>query len=365
MKSNKYSNYKILSFPDKVASFTQENITAPIYVRIKPINLCNHGCFFCVYSTGFRVKDGGEKQHIISGMHQGMSEKDLISLVKMNEILDDLARIGTKAVTYSGGGEPLMHPDIVKIMEKTLHNSLDLSVITNGQNLVKEKAEVLSDAKWVRISMDYTSPTQMKRFRNIPEKSFKSIINNIYNFAKIKSKDCDLAVNYIVHQENCEDLFNFAKLLKENGVENIRFSPMYNKNFYDYHSKFDDVVKEQLKKIANELQDSKFSVNSSYDIQNSGSHSSIRSYTQCYIMQTVPVIGADLGVYACHNKAYDKSGLIGSIKNISFSELWFKKETGIFIRNFNPKLSCMHECSNDKKNIFINELLNSSNDNFI
>ena len=30
-------------------------------------------------------------------------------------------------------------------------------------------------------------------------------------------------------------------------------------------------------------------------------------------MQTVPVIGADQRVYACHNKAYDMTGCIGSI----------------------------------------------------
>jgi MoaA/NifB/PqqE/SkfB family radical SAM enzyme len=235
VKHNKYSDFKIFNFPEKLNSFTAGEVKAPLYVRVKPINLCNHGCFFCVYSTGFRVRDGGDMEHIQSGMHEDMQEMDTIPTEKMMEILYDLSRIGTKAITYSGGGEPLMHPDIVDIMRRTLDLKLDLSIITNGQNLAKERAQVLANAKWVRVSMDYTDGTQMKRFRNVPEKSFDAVIRNMENFAKIKNKDCDLAVNYIVHRSNYKNLWEYTNLLKSCGVENVRFSPMYVPDFYDYH----------------------------------------------------------------------------------------------------------------------------------
>jgi MoaA/NifB/PqqE/SkfB family radical SAM enzyme len=364
MKRNKYSDFKILHFQDKVNSFLKNEVTAPIYVRIKPINLCNHGCFFCVYSTGFRVKDGGEQEHIISGMHESMNENDTIPTEKMIEILDDLSSIGTKAVTYSGGGEPLMHKDIVQIMQHTLDKKLDLSIITNGQNLSKDRAEVLRSAKWVRVSMDYTTPEQILSFRNVPPKSYDNIIKNIKNFSKIKNSDCDLAVNYIVHRNNYKNLYEFASLLKDSGVENVRFSPMYIKDFYDYHKPIADEVNSELEKIS-KLIDKKFTVNTTYNITPGSSHSSIRSYSRCYIMETVPVIGADLGVYACHNKAYDETGLIGSIKSKTFKDLWFSDETKKLINGFNPKMKCMHECSNDRKNILINDLMNASVDNFI
>ncbi|QWD13723.1 radical SAM protein [Polynucleobacter paneuropaeus] len=364
MKQNKYSDYKIFHFQEKINSFIDGKITAPIYVRIKPINLCNHGCFFCVYSTGFRVKDGGEVEHIVSGMHEEMREEDVIPTLKMLEILDDLASMGTKAVTFSGGGEPLMHKDIVRIMQKTLALGLDLSIITNGQNLVKERALVLRDAKWVRVSMDYSNGEQMKRFRNVPEKSFDSVLKNIKDFAAIKSRDCDLAVNYIIHKDNHKGLYEFAKKLKDSGVENVRFSPMYVENFYDYHSEIAAKVNEELKQVSS-LIDNQFSVNTTYNITPGSSHSKMRTYERCYIMQTVPVIGADLGVYACHNKAYDHTGLIGSIKDISFKALWSSPATKKIMESFNAKHKCMHECSNDRKNILINSVIDSSTDNFI
>jgi MoaA/NifB/PqqE/SkfB family radical SAM enzyme len=364
VKSNKYSNFKIFHFPEKLKSFGAGEVQAPLYVRIKPINICNHGCFFCVYSTGFRVKDGGDEEHIISGMHEDMKEDDVIPTEKMLEILYDLHRMGTKAVTYSGGGEPLMHPDIVPIMRETLELGLDLSIITNGQNLAKERAEVLAKAKWVRVSMDYTDGPEMKRFRNVPEKSFNSVIRNINQFAAIKNKSCDLGVNYIVHRNNYKNLWGFSQLLKEAGVENVRYSPMYVPDFYDYHKEIADEVNEQLKKIQS-ITSEKFSVNSTYNITPGSSHSHTRSYNKCFIMQTVPVIGADLKVYACHNKAYDSTGCIGSISNQSFINLWFSKETKEYFNKFNAKTTCMHECSNDGKNILINDYVNASTDNFI
>ena len=302
MKHNKYSDFKIFNHQEKLKSFQEGKITPPVYVRVKPINLCNHGCFFCVYSTGFRVKDGGEEEHIISGMHEDMKEQDVMPFEKMRELLHDFWQMGVKAVTFSGGGEPLMYPEIVKTMRETLDYGLDLSIITNGQNLAKERAEVLADAKWVRVSMDYTTPAQMRQFRNVPENSFKAVIHNIEKFAQIKKQSCDLGVNYIVHRSNYKNLGVFTALLKSIGVENVRFSPMYVPDFYNYHELIAEEVNEQLRAIQT-LCDDRFTVNSTYNITPGSSHSSSRSYRRCYIMQTVPVVGADMNVYACHNKA--------------------------------------------------------------
>jgi sulfatase maturation enzyme AslB (radical SAM superfamily) len=212
--------------------------------------------------------------------------------------------------------------------------------------------------------MDYSNGDQIKRFRNIPERSFESVLKNIEEFAAIKNHNCDLAVNYIVHKDNYYGLYEFAKRLKDCGVENIRFSPMYVENFLEYHKEIADKVGAELDNISS-LIDESFSVNTTYNITPGSSHSKMRSYDRCFIMQTVPVIGADLGVYACHNKAYDHTGLIGSLKDISFKQLWFSEEVKKLMQSFNPKHKCMHECSNDRKNILINSVIDSSTDNFI
>ena len=74
-------------------------------------------------------------------------------------------------------------------------------------------------------------------------------------------------------------------------------------------------------------------------------------------MQIVPAIGADQNVYFCHNKAYDNRGVLGSIKDKSFKELWFSQEAKDKFNNFDPRKSCWHQCSNDEKNKLMGEMI--------
>ena len=135
MRNNKYSDYKIFGFPEKLKSFEESRIAAPLYVRIKPTNRCNNDCYWCVYADSFRKKnkpDDFGSGHIQSEMHTDMVESDTMPKDKLLETLDIFQEIGVKAVTYSGGGEPLFYKDIVEVMKKTVSNGIDLSIITNG-----------------------------------------------------------------------------------------------------------------------------------------------------------------------------------------------------------------------------------------
>jgi MoaA/NifB/PqqE/SkfB family radical SAM enzyme len=361
MKTNTYSEHKILKFPEKLNSFENNKITAPIYVRVKPINRCDHSCFFCVYSTRFRKND--RENHIISGMHTDMVHEDIMPTEKMFEILQDFSEMDVKAVTYSGGGEPLMHRDIVEIMKKTLEYNIDLSIITNGQMLLKQRAEVLSFAKWVRVSIDYTNSAQMSSSRGVSEKHFDMVMQNIRTFSRIKKPYCELGINYIIHRDNYEGIDEFAKLLKDCGVTNVRFSPMWTPDIVEYHTPIADKVREQLHRAAL-LIDDNFSLNTTYNIQ-SQVHAPSRAYSKCHFMQIVPVIGADQVVYACHNKAYDKTGAIGSLRGQRFRDLWFSDEARHVFETLNPTKQCNHQCANDAKNIFIENILTANYDNFV
>jgi MoaA/NifB/PqqE/SkfB family radical SAM enzyme len=292
-----------------------------------------------------------------------MVESDTMPKDKLLETLDIFKEIGVRAVTYSGGGEPLFYKDIVEVMKKTVSNGIDLSIITNGELLSKERADILAHAKWVRISMDYTNPIEMKNFRRVGEGSFNRVMDNINSFSKIKHSDCDLGVNFIVHKDNCNNLVDFARLMKDYGVDNVRFSPMWLPGFSKYHENFKEIVKSQLKE-ASELVDDTFTVNSTYNTSDTA-HSTQRTYKKCFINQVVPVLGADMNIYTCHNKAYDDSGIVGSIKNQDFKTMWFSKQTAEFFKKFNPQSTCQHQCSADKKNIIINDYIESSFDNFV
>lgn len=189
------------------------------------------------------------------------------------------------------------------------------------------------------------------------------VLQNLEGFAKIKQADCDLAVNFIIHRDNFQGIGKFARILKNCGVENIRFSPMWTPDIAAYHAPIMAAVREQLA-LAHELVDDKFSMNTTYDID-SQAHSPHRTYTKCHFMQIVPVIGADQIVYACHNKAYDKTGAIGSLRGRRFRDLWFSEEARHVFEELNPMERCRHQCANDSKNIFIERLVDANIDNFV
>lgn len=344
---NKYNNLKIAWYPDKLNSFIQGEVTAPIYVRIKPTNKCCHNCIYCVYNG------------VYSGMHQGMSREDELEGSKLLEILNDLTDIGVKSLTFSGGGEPLYYFHINQALELSFKRNLAVSVITNGQYLKNYTANLLASAKWVRVSMDYHNAVSFEKIRRADPIQFQTICNNVEKFAKIKDKECNLTTNWIIGRDNYNNILDAISLMKNIGIELVRFSPLWAKNFHDYHEPIKNKVKEILK-LAKKLEDENFEIIDGYNTDIPIS----RTIHRCFYNQTVPVIGADGNIYTCHNKAYDPDGIIGSIKTQSFKKMWFSEETKKFFETFNPINTCKNQCANEQKNINIQTLIDCYGDVF-
>jgi MoaA/NifB/PqqE/SkfB family radical SAM enzyme len=353
-KANKYSKAKIAWFPEKLQSFVSGELTSPIYVRVKPLNRCNHKCFWCVYH-----------EPEMSNMHKGMDKFDIIPIEKMLDILDDFKDMGVGAVTYSGGGEPLMHPDIVDILKRTKKNNIALSTITNAHFLKGEVAELLSDSSWVRVSIDYFDEESFIIGRRIKGKNYHKVIENIKHFAKIKSEDCDFCVNFIITKENYKGIRKASELLISLGIENIRFSPMWIENFNEYHKDIKDEIIQELASIKEDLQTDRFRIFSSYTDDVFRDDINVRPYARCFVKEFNPVVGADLNIYACHNQAYSSDSVIASMKDQSFKEAWFSEEAKKFHTEFDCQSVCVGQCAADEKNIFLNELVQVKGDSFV
>lgn len=353
----RYGDLKLLWHPEKIKSFYDNVVISPVYIRIKPTNKCNHRCEFCSYDPAT-----GDLN-----VRNELNRKDEIPQEKMFEILADLRDMKVKAVTYSGGGEPLIYPYIEETMKKTLDYGINLSIITNGQKLNEGRAEILSQANWVRISSDAPDAKTLSETRKIPEEWFYELTDNIEKFAKIKNPKCELGINFVVHKKNAEKVYESVKHFKNLGCNHIKITPMWVTNFKEYHSQLNDSVLGQIEKAKKEFQDEKFNVYDTYQGDFSGASVSERNYQRCYIMQTTPVIAANCKVYFCHDKAYSSDGALGSVKDKSFKNLWFSPESAEIFKKFNPQEKCKHHCANDSKNNLINRVLecNGGDVNFI
>lgn len=354
-KATPYSNLKIFAHAQELNDIGQGKRVAPIYVRIKPTNYCNHKCYYCSYAdTKLALRDSVNRQ-------------DQIPWEKMQEIIMDLSDMGVKAVTFSGGGEPLIYPYIVDAMEQILTAGIDLSIITNGQLLKGKRAEVLANAKWVRISFDAANAETYARVRQLPLNAFEEVCDNISKFAAIKKKNCELGVNFVVNHENADQVYDMAQLVKKLGVNHIKYTARVTKDLFSYHEPFKQNVIEQIHKAKTELENTDFRIIDKYEGDFESALIFHRSYDKCYINRIFTVIAADSKVYFCHDKAYVKEGMAGDLKNQSFKEMWFSEETIRRYSEFNPQKECDHHCVFDDRNELLNTFysLDRNHINFI
>lgn len=355
INSTPYSGLKLLAHHDKIESIKKGERVAPLYIRIKPINICNHKCFYCSYAVEESIN------------YEGVNLKDQIPWEKMKEIIADLGDMRVKAVTFSGGGEPTVYPFIIPTMKGILEKGIDLSIITNGQKLDGEIAEILSQAKWVRISFDAADAQTYQEIRRIPISYFNTVCKNISKFAKQKSKACELGINFVVNHKNANKVYEFAKFVKELGANHVKFAARITKNTEDYHRDFKENVIEQIHLASQNLTDSGFKIINKYEEDFGITTVFHRTYKKCFVKEVVTVIAADSKVYFCHDKAYVEEGLVGDLNKCSFKELWFSPEVIERYRKFDASKECNHHCVYDDRNILMNTFfdLDENHINFI
>ena len=336
---------KVFHYPQKLNSLPPETdeIRAPLHVRIKPTNACNQRCRYCSYLN--------EDMQI--GRH--MEKQDRIPWEKMVEIIDDCAAMGVKAITLSGGGEPLFYSHITETLRKIAETPISFAMLSNGSLLKGEPAELLSrHATWLRISIDGWDNASYARYRGVKEGMFNAVMGNISAFKALGGR-CSLGVSVIVDQENVRHLYTTARRLKEAGADSLKVSPCFvNDDVVENQNKASAIMAEvqgELGRIANDLEDEAFEVYNHYHDLDDASR---KTYNWCPLAQIQPVIGADLNIYACHYTAYNKDlGLMGSIRETSFQEFWMTDKQKFF--SINPARDCKHFYCYDKLNKLITE----------
>ena len=340
-----YSQLKIFYHTDILEQLKAHKRCYPLYIRIKPTNKCNHNCYYCHYKNAYLDLDE-------------YNALDEIPRGKMLEIIDDMADMGVKAVTFSGGGEPLLYPFIEESMQKILEKNIDLSVITNGSLVNGRKAELLAQAKWVRISIESINDAEYCKIRGINGGGFKNLCENIKNFSSLKLNSCEFGINVVVGENNYKEVFEMAKLMKSLGVNHVKFAPLITNDTLKYHADFKDETSESLAKAQSELNDSHFKVIDLYTGDFDNSVIFKRQYRECPVKEFICVIAANQKVYFCHDKAYLSDGAVGDLKNRSFKELWFSDETTELFKNFDAVKLCGQHCVYDSRNEIINAFLN-------
>ncbi len=339
-----YSQLKIFHHKELLERLENAQRCNPLYIRIKPTNICNHNCYYCHYKNPYLTLDEYDP-------------KDMIPHEKMMEIISDMETMGVKAVTFSGGGEPLCYPYIEEAMERILTAGIDLSIITNGSMLKGRKAELLAQAKWVRISMDSIDAGRYAGIRGIGEDALPEILKNIGDFAGIKQDTCELGINFVIGKENHTEIRQVAETMKSLGVNHVKYAPLFSNDTEGYHKDIKDDVIAELDRLGKQLNDDRFKIIDLYTDDFNNYEVFKRTYSRCPVKEFVCIIAANSKVYYCHDKAYLSDGCVCDLNKQSFMEGWNSDEVTKKFREFDAMETCKQHCVYDSRNVLINSYL--------
>ncbi len=347
-----YTKMKIFHYPEKLASLPREKdaILPPLHIRMKPTNACNHNCGYCAYRVD-KLQLG-----------QSMQKADAIPREKMLEIVEDVVAMGVRAVTFSGGGEPLIYPHLLESCQALRAGGVRIAALTNGSLLRGELADFLAyEATWIRVSMDGFDGPSYAAYRGAPETEYALVMDNMRRF-KNRGGPCYLGVSLIVDERNHRKVYEQVARLKDMGVDSVKISPCIVANDGEannaYHKPFFAAVARQAEQAEAELNDADFLVYNAYHELDAKFQ---KLYTWCPYMQILPVIAADQCVYPCQDKAYNQeNGLLGSLKDQRFKDFWYSDKNTFF--TIDPSRDCNHHCVANAKNLLIHEYLDASFD---
>jgi len=280
----------------------------------------------------------------------------------MNTI-KDMAKAGVKAIMFGGEGEPLLHKDIVSIVEYTYDVGIDIGITTNGTTLNPLLAErLLPYVKWIKISMNAGNPvTYMKIHRTGREDFYKTLVNvTAASVMKIVHRNnCAIGVQAVVLEDNVNELLTIAEIARSTGADYLVLKPYAPLNLSNNKCEIIQIPKE-IKNTLKTLETSVFKIiireNAFKTLEEE-----VRSYYTCYAAPFWSYIDSEGNVWGCSAHMGDYKFLYGNIYTNSVADIWLESSEFIVEVN-NCRTGCrMHQCNEYLHNI----LFPSDHVNFI
>lgn len=314
-----YNTLKIIHDLDLIKKMRSGEPFFPKTIRVDLNTICNHDCNFCLYQSS---NDGLRG----IGMNQDMPPKTQIPKDRLIELIGEFKECGVESLVFLGGGEPTIYPALEEVIQKTDNLGLEYGMITNGSRLDRMiPFKDSSNFKWYRASLDAATEKTWAKI-HVPkghkEHDFDKILDNI-KAVQSERPDFLRGLSFIVGPDNYHEVYDFVKLAKDLGVNNVRFGLEYGKGFGDRNSDLIDRVVEQIDTTGRFFGSSSLKIFNKVTDRNT-EISNDRDYTTCGYKDISANLGADLNIYTCCFGKYNPSHKMGSVKDKTFKQMWLE-----------------------------------------
>jgi MoaA/NifB/PqqE/SkfB family radical SAM enzyme len=298
-----YSQLKPAWHPAALAVLRRGEIPRPIHVQLILSDLCNQDCHFCAY----RMSAGLSSE--LFGTAETHNPNRKIPTTKALEIVEDCAELGVKAIQFTGGGEPTVHPDHLRIFGLAQELEMETALVTNGVKLAPADPAILA-MTWIRVSVDAGDEQTYAAVRRVPTAHWGRMWANVRALAR--QFQGTLGMGFVVTPQNYHTIAAAAYLAREVGVANLRVGAVFSAEGPAYYGDLLPAIMDAVA-AAKELSGEGFEVVDLFGRRLSDLEAGSPDDPDCHYQYLTIYIGGDLAVYRCCNTAYTLAGRVGSL----------------------------------------------------
>jgi MoaA/NifB/PqqE/SkfB family radical SAM enzyme len=201
---------RLIGCYEKVQKIIRGEVPPPETIELFLSNVCNFSCPHCLFREDHTVPRQG-----------------FIPLYLAQSILEEARHKGVKACEFSGGGEPLTHPEFVKLVQFASSLDYRIGIITNGSLLIRPGvAEVLArHCTWLRVSLDAGTPEVYSRVHGAGA-DFDQVLTGISHLLTARrtiNGHLRVGVKFLLSKLNATDYDNALDLATQLRVDYIYF----------------------------------------------------------------------------------------------------------------------------------------------
>ena len=176
-------------------------------------NSCNLACRHCWITP-----------HFVNGKPD---PGDVIDVKALRDAVQEAKPMGLNNAKLTGG-EPLLHPDFVEIVDMLSAEGLNMNMETNGTLLTAELARYLKDEtklNFISISLDGADAETHDAFRNVPG-AFDAALQGLDFLAEAGYTNVQAIM--CVHRGNRSQAEDIVRLAAAHGAGSVKFNPVTN-----------------------------------------------------------------------------------------------------------------------------------------
>lgn len=310
----------------------------PKMVEIEVTNECNMQCVYCTRTNHFLTG----KKSLDTGV---LKFDNFVKIINQFSYLD--------YVELQGLGEPLLNPELSKMIEYARKRNISVGIVTNASLLNEESCNNLVKAKLNNMTISLDSYRFGTLEKNKPAIKFANAMGNIKTAKNIADGMMKICFHLVITNENIDDLEEYIRMAHYLGIQRVSFTDqnldMAGDNRKSLRIKEPEKLKAAIDK-AIELS-RKENIQFSYFKLDSDTWPSQETEHPCFSIWTFPYITWDGFVVPCCARPYPKEFNFGNVFETSFRKIWNSRQYREFRRLLKtgkaPKIctGCPHRIS--------------------